>query len=218
MTEYAPQPLTDTYRLPTCPVEVLEDELRTYPDAASFKEGLSVLSTIYGKTTLAQSFARASRLLFMANYQNGLLFGSNINPARHIDAEFYGGSILGLHSVVRPMQSDQRRWVYMSDTLGLIDPSHFGDQASEAVQQGMDYMADYRSEGWVKTFEEALPDDVQFKVYEAATTILEGPQSEASSTIVAQKYCVDTFMAGYTYAVDSVNEALDNRPKIRGAL
>ena len=149
MAEAYPYPEQEHYEEPKNPLQVIDEELRIYRDSEDFRRGVITIGRIYKDTDLMYCFKKYAYLMNVANISVGR--GSS---GSGIDADFYGGTILGMHSMLKPAPKPLRQRLLRTDTLEDYSPwSDPEDQDNAALGQAVTQLASFQAGEWTELFE-----------------------------------------------------------------
>lgn len=194
MGEKFPYPTAEHYREPRDPLEVIDDELRLYPDARSMREGLVAIGRIYQNTEMLYCMKKYAYLVNVATIMTGA------GPSKHgIDNDFYSGTILGTHALVKPAPKPLRQHVLSLDVLSGYSPWSEGfDPDSTILREILEELVEYRDGGWHELFE-AQPLDHQERIMDMGARLYEDVRLPDERN---RRW--DSFASGYLYAVNLI--------------
>lgn len=123
-----PWPQAENLARPENAFDVIESELRLYPNDAAFRTGILGLSRKYDRTPFLQSVqeyaANAAYAKVLVNQQKTDLETGSLVA--------FGGGILGLHAAVMPLGSERRRLAVMCYPVIAGTADDYDDDSHQA--------------------------------------------------------------------------------------
>lgn len=194
MSERYSYPEAEHYIEPRNPLEVIDEELRFYPDASSMREGLIAIGRIYQNTELLYCMKKYAYLVSVASIMSG-----NGPEKPGIDNDFYAGAILGTHVMVKPAPKPVRQRVLRIDVLDGYSPWSDGfDPDHEILKEALEELAHYKDGEWRELFDDQ-PAEHQERIMDLGGRMYE---DIASAQTRNQRW--ESFTSGYLFAANLI--------------
>lgn len=172
----------------------IDFEISAHANAPEFRIGLNTLSKLYGKAPFLYSLQELARFMDLSHVVNGLA-----DKPRGCDNDFYAGTVLGMHSVLRPMSKDDRQAILQHDIFYDVKTDsgthRFENEHILAITNSLHA---WRMEGFFVTYS-AMPADERMALKTAAEKVYSDHADPEAN--------IQSFIAGYTY-VDQMITAL----------
>lgn len=191
MNEHYPYPDIEHYEEPKNPLQVLDEELRFYPDGESLRGGVVAIGRIYQNTELLYCFKKYACLMNVVS-----TVANPEQPRLSIDNDFYAGTILGTHVMAKPAPKHIRRRMLGIDVLEDYSPwSESGiDPANQSLQLALEELAHYKKDEWRELLE-LQPEEHQERILDLGQRLFEDiPDAKMRN----DRW--ESFTAGYLFA------------------
>lgn len=192
MSDNYSYPVSEYYMPPDSPEEVLEEELRLYPDGRSYREGITTIKKIYGDAHFMRGVRKYTRLMSLARVS-----GDEQQSRSHThELDIYAGGVVAVHAALSPMPKYLRRAVLSHDFLEDLDPQDEDLMEVRDVLAGIvQRLGLIQNGGWMDLLDQE-PAELQDVIYRTAARVYEDvPNSHQNET---------AFLAGFMQVSDMV--------------
>ena len=197
MTEqyHVPYPEAEEYHFPKSEVEVLRDELRHANSPEDFRLSVTGLTRQYSNTSLMYGFKKYALLSNVSKVQAG---ETAMEGKPQIDADFYAGEVMAVHSIIKTQDHFTRRRAWNQDFLSSYTP---GANLTEEKHQMLDQLVDILTRQRNNIYEELeeLPEEVQEALIDVAGGMYHSHEQARQ----------DDFAAGYLFARSTLHYAME---------
>lgn len=187
----------------TIEIETFDDalafELSIHPNGFEFRYGLSAISKLYAASPLLRSMRQSAQLVGLSR----ALAGHAEHYPQLFDQDFYRGSQLGMHTVLRAVTRQARQAALMTDYFYMYRTT---EGRYEFQNDDLTAYADGYKEWCAGGFFESLceePESFQQLIFESAMRMYDDVPNARSNE--------DAFMAGFMLAKDSIVSTLVNQ-------
>lgn len=187
MANKYPYPEAEHYTFPGTAAELIQDELRLYPDGPSFRTNIVGLSRMYETTPLLTSCRKYATYMQLAAYSC-----DQAGVASQLDNDFYAGEVYAIHAMGSLLPTDTKRYLLRYNAFEKYEMSDPASSERGALIKGLiEQLAEYRKETW-KLVRDTQAIYIQERLADIAIL--------AYSDIPNAGEREDGFMAGYLFS------------------
>lgn len=197
MSNNHPYPAAEYCRPPQDPVDVIEDELRIYPDAYSLRQGIVAISRIYKRTQFLLCAEKYAFLMQVA--QGGTANDATGRPG--LDKGFFAGEVFATHTLLKTVDKPTRQTVLSTDILQdyCNGPTDI-DPDNVVLRQAVEELFDFRNHSWPDIMKKQDP-RLQEKLIDTAARVYQDVPNANTSR--------NSFIAGYLFSGNLMATCVD---------